>query len=104
MCSFFIKTKFAQSYVRLDVNKLVGGILWERCAASCRRYLCAAGGLAKEDGFCLLWGWLVAVEDGALEVSEDGGDVAAACGVGALGRRRADSGLRARGATACIHL
>lgn len=43
----------------------------------------------------------MAVEDGALEVS---GDVAAMCGAGARGRRRADSGWRARGAAACIHL
>lgn len=37
---------FAQSLVRLDVNKLVGCILWERCAAS-RWYLFATGGCSR---------------------------------------------------------
>lgn len=66
-----------------------------------RRYLCAPDGLARKDDGCLFCDWLVAVEDGALEVS---GDVATACGVGARGRQRADSGQRERGAVACIHL
>lgn len=66
-----------------------------------RWYLCAAGGYSRKDGGCPLWGCLVALEDGALEVS---GDVAAACGAGARRRWRADSGRRARGAAACIHL
>lgn len=38
--------RFAQSSVRLDVNKLVGCILWERCAAS-RWYLFATGGCLR---------------------------------------------------------
>lgn len=92
MCRFFRRIRFAQSFVRLDVNKLVGGILWERCAASSSVPVC--GRRVSKGGWCLSVLWLAGGSEGWCAR----GEWRCSSGVRCWGPRATAGGQRAAGA------